>query len=418
MGYYDFDEPKVTYLGPKASYTHQAALEIFNSPQFTLNPCTSIDDVFTAVQDRQSSFGVVPFENSTNGAVVFTLDLFKDHFSKHPDIIVCGEVYIPVHHCLLGRKAQSQTISKSDATQYLKQYTPAKTAASQLIKPTNNDDSGSGAATPIPGAPFPKAPRTKPLTSINHLTTIHTHPQAWGQCKTFMSAYLKPFEKLDESSTSKAALVVRDDDTGTHAAICSELAATIYGLDVLAREIEDEPDNMTRFFVIQHKDATEEQKEDEEEDMLRLAQLKLSSRKQQQQDKSSTKPQSVGLSFAQAKAFSKGKDKATTKSSPSTEESPKKYKTLVTFTPAEHPGALADALAVFKKYGINLASINTRPSGLAKWEYLFFVEFEGRTGEEQVEGALRELAAGVTTLRCLGSFESEVRGRGGGVKGG
>ncbi|KAK4949194.1 prephenate dehydratase, partial [Elasticomyces elasticus] len=68
----------VAFLGPKASYTHQAALSYFTSQDHDLEPQIAIEDVFAAVQSGAAINGVVPFENSTNGSVLFTLDLFAD----------------------------------------------------------------------------------------------------------------------------------------------------------------------------------------------------------------------------------------------------------------------------------------------------------------------------------------------------
>ena len=72
-----------------------------------LSPQITIADVFTAVQNGTAYRGVVPFENSSNGSVVFTLDLIGDLHGLHPDILVCGESYVAVKHCLLGHASAS-----------------------------------------------------------------------------------------------------------------------------------------------------------------------------------------------------------------------------------------------------------------------------------------------------------------------
>ncbi|KAI7476657.1 hypothetical protein KC351_g9307 [Hortaea werneckii] len=84
----------VGFLGPKASYTHQATLGHFPGPQYDVRPLTTIEDVFAAVQSGQATYGVVPFENSSNGSVVFTLDLFADLHGRYPDILVWDEIYL------------------------------------------------------------------------------------------------------------------------------------------------------------------------------------------------------------------------------------------------------------------------------------------------------------------------------------
>jgi prephenate dehydratase len=92
------------------------------------------------------------------------------------------------------------------------------------------------------------------------------------------------------------------------------------------------------------------------------------------------------------------------------------WKSLVTFTvDHENPGALAHCLAVFEKFGLNLTSINTRPSGVRNWNYIFFVEFKGRREEGEHEGevnkALKELEGVCRGYRWLGSWESALEGR-------
>ena len=145
---------KVSYLGPLASYTHQAALDSFKDPKYQLQPETTIEDVFTAVANGSSSRGVVPFENSSNGSVVFTFDLFANLSGKYGDIVVVNEAYVRVNHCIVGH-------------------------------PTSNDENN----TP----------------DFSHITKLYSHPQAWGQCKNFLSTHFKHAEKQDVSSTSRGA---------------------------------------------------------------------------------------------------------------------------------------------------------------------------------------------------------------------
>ncbi|KAI4640741.1 hypothetical protein J4E93_008332 [Alternaria ventricosa] len=202
----------VAFLGPEGSYTHQAALSAFppttpTTPPVTLTPSITIEDVFSAVQSRTAYRGVVPFENSSNGSVVFTLDLFADLNNKYPDILVTGEAYVAVKHCLLGY---------------------ANASGSQ-------DGDGDGRD-------------GRDGTDFSHIKKLYSHPQAWGQCKNFLDKYLKTAERHDVSSTSKAAEIASQDKTGESAALSSEIAAELFGLDVLAKEINDKKGNSTRFF--------------------------------------------------------------------------------------------------------------------------------------------------------------------------
>lgn len=241
-------------------------------------------DIFIAVESNSVTYGVVPFENSTNGSVVLTLDLFCDRYSLFPHILVCGEAYLDVHHCLLS-----------------------------------------------------------PASSVADITRLYSHSQAFGQCEVYLNAHLKGVERIDVSSTSKAAQIAAGDPNS--AAIASKVAADVPGLKILASDIEDSHDNTTRFFVL-----------------------------------SATERAPVGLLG-------------------------EKDKTLLSFT-IDHklPGALCDGLRVFKEFGLNLTSIVSRPSRVVKWNYIFFVEFEGHFETENVKAALKSLRAYCSELRVLGSY--------------
>lgn len=93
-----------------------------------------------------------------------------------------------------------------------------------------------------------------------------------------------------------------------------------------------------------------------------------------------------------------------------TDEGNGQYKTLVSFT-IDHrlPGALADALMVFKTLGLNLTSINSRPSRSRPWHYIFFVEFEGRKGQSAVDEALKDLNKRVEGWRWIGSWRDRMK---------
>lgn len=153
------------------------------------------------------------------------------------------------------------------------------------------------------------------------------------------------------SSTSKAAQIAAGDPRS--AAIASKVAADVPGLRILARDIEDSRDNTTRFFVL-----------------------------------SATERAQVGTGA-------------------------KKDKTLLSFTiDHELPGALCDGLRVFKEYGLNLTSIVSRPSRVVKWNYIFFVEFEGHSETENSRRALEELKQYCSGLRVLGSYRDKQNRQG------
>ncbi|EUC47218.1 hypothetical protein COCMIDRAFT_46386, partial [Bipolaris oryzae ATCC 44560] len=341
----------VAYLGPEGSYTHQAALSTFppqDPPTTTLTPLTTIQDVFTAVQSRTAHLGVVPFENSSNGSVLFTLDLFADSSKQHADILVCDEAYVAVRHCLLGHH------------------------------------------------PFTPSSSTGTEEDFSHIKRIYSHPQAWGQCKNFLTTHFRNVEKIDVSSTSRAAQIAAEDATGTSAALSSPVAAGIFGLQVLAEGVNDRLGNMTRFLILRRRRR----------------------RQQQQQQRQSSPSSSPGLLLL------------STPSPPTQNITHAKgnkrhdhWKSLVTFTVHHsNPGALANCLTAFSDQGINLTSINTRPSGDRNWHYVFFVELKGRSrrdegdgggegeGEEEgpVDRALEALGKASSGYRWLGSWENRL----------
>ncbi|KAJ9235629.1 hypothetical protein DTO169E5_6084 [Paecilomyces variotii] len=307
---------RVAFLGPAASFSHQAALECFGRSA-ELIPCPSFADIFSAVQQSDADYAAIPFENSTNGSVVQTLDLLADRDRVYSDIEICGEYYLTVHHCLLARKGTAPSASGS----------------------------------------------------YDFINKLYTHPQAWGQCEKFLSEHFKGVEKQDVSSTSKAAEIAARDETGQSAAIASSFAAEYHGADILEANIEDKDDNTTRFLIVRNIRS--------------------------EQTASSYPP-----SLANAGSAEKN------------EQSPAKRKTLVSFT-VNHssPGALADALLVFKTHGQNLTSINTRPSRSKPWHYVFFVECSETTSspnDETVGQLLEDLGKVTESCRNLGTWDEQI----------
>jgi prephenate dehydratase len=307
---------KVAYLGPNASFSHQAAREVFQTPVAELNALPSFADIFEGVQSSHFTYGVVPFENSSNGSVVQLLDLLADRQLKYGDVKVCAEHYLPVHH---------QLLVKQDA------------------------------ATQQPGLE----------QALKRMEKFYTHPQAWGQCSAFLTRTdCRSIARQDSSSTAEAARVVSEHEAGTCAAIASRLAGEQYGLVRVADNIEDKGDNTTRFFVLARADH----------DTLADSALLL---------------RRNGVASC-----------------------PGIYKNLVSFTiDHESPGTLAEALAIFKKHDFNLTSINTRPSRLRPWHYIFFAECERKHRQHQTDAVTSLIAdLGHVALSCrhLGSWEDQL----------
>lgn len=200
------------------------------------------------------------------------------------------------------------------------------------------------------------------------ITKLYTHPQAWGQCEIFLSKHFKGVERQDVSSTSKAAEVVSKATSEVSAAIASKFAAEHHGLDILAENIEDKADNTTRFLVLRN----------------------LSSER------------TARITFDQVRG-----PVARERS-----ELAVPRKTLISFLLSQDaPGALADALLVFKHHGMNLTSIGTRPSLRQAWRYVFFVEGQRVLTDENreaVDKILQSLRAVTEGCRDWGTWKDEL----------
>ncbi len=263
---------KIAYLGPQATFTHLAALKRFGS-QVTYTPCDNISDVFLEVEKGNADYGVVPIENSIEGLVSHTLDMFIDS-----DLKICSQVILDVTHNLLANCAKGK------------------------------------------------------------IRRVYSNPNVFGQCRIWLQNNLPSTELIEISSTTRAAQVASKEKNSS--CIASALAAKIYRLKVIASDIEDSPNNITRFMVIGKTDVSPT-----------------------------------------------GSDK-----------------TSIMFSIKDRVGALHEMLAPFKKYGINLTKIESRPSKKKAWDYYFFVDLDGHRDSPVVKKALGELENRCNFLKVLGSY--------------
>jgi prephenate dehydratase len=343
----------IAYLGPEASFSHQAAIEVFQSPETSsgptpqLHPLPSFQAIFQAIQFSTASklaanypesdsvttteevpsydYAVIPIENSTNGAVVQVLDLLAqcglDDQAKFPDVEVCGEYYLSVSHCLFVAPQHDGGTSEEDLR-----------------------------------------------ATMKRITTLYSHPQVWGQCERFLSEHFHPYDVKRESvsSTSAAAKIVAENPasvSGLNAAICSKLAGQRHGLVCLASHIEDDPGmNTTRFIILRDRTRT---------------------------------PNKSNL-FSTSTSHVDGW-----------------YKHLISFTISHtKPGALATALAIFSKHKFNLTSIDTRPSRKRNWQYVFFVECKAAEcmteDQSDIKHVVNELKDVTESLGYLGAFADQL----------
>jgi chorismate mutase/prephenate dehydratase len=172
----------VAYLGPEATFTHQAAIRRFGA-SLLYAPQKTITDVFTEVSKHRADYGVVPVENSTEGVVTHTLDMFVDS-----DLKIVAQIVLPVQHCLLANCPRAQ------------------------------------------------------------IKKLYAHPQALGQCRTWVQTNLPRAEIVETSSNARSAeLAAKEKGV---AAIAGILASERYDVPVLDYDIQDNVDNATRFLVL------------------------------------------------------------------------------------------------------------------------------------------------------------------------
>ena len=186
-------ELSIAFLGPLGTYSEEAALKQFGLGRSAV-VCGSIDEVFRTLEANQADYGVVPVENSTEGAVGLTLDLLLASPLK-----ICGEITLPIHHCLLSGQAD-----------------------------------------------------------INKISHILSHSQSLSQCHEWLNRELPRATREAVTSNARAAQLTHDAVTSENtfvAAIASKRAAELFNLNVLAENIEDDPKNTTRFLVLGNHDV-------------------------------------------------------------------------------------------------------------------------------------------------------------------
>ncbi len=268
---------KVAFLGPEGTFTQAAVLKHFGHSIRALS-LASIDEVFHEVESGVADFGIVPVENSTEGTVNNTLDMFMTS-----PLRICGEVELRIRQHLLGK--------------------------------------------------------AEDLASIKR---VYSHQQSLAQCRAWLEQQLPDAECVAVNSNAEAARLARDED-GV-AAIAGEAAAEVYGLKVLMANIEDRPDNTTRFLVIGR-------------DLF---------------------PPS-------------GRDK-----------------TSLLLAARHKAGALHEILFPLAKHKISMTRIESRPSNRGKWDYVFFVDVEGHAEDPKIAGALKDLEVAASLFRVLGSYPCAI----------
>ncbi len=180
---------RIAFLGPEGTFTEEAALRY--NPEADLEPMTSIPLVATAVASGQIEEGVVPIENSLDGSVTYTLDILIQEERLH----IRHELVLPIEHCLMA----------------------------------------------------------KPATKMSDIRTIHSHPQAFGQCRAYLERDLAEAQLIASLSTVAAVEEMKAGGAAV-AAIAPRRAAQLHDMEILARGIQDNSSNATRFVVLATSD--------------------------------------------------------------------------------------------------------------------------------------------------------------------
>jgi chorismate mutase/prephenate dehydratase len=270
-------EIAVAFLGPLGTYSEEAANKQFGGLSKPVQ-CASIDEVFQTVETGSAEYGVVPVENSTEGAIGRTLDLLLA-----TSLQICGEVALSVHHNLLSKAADKTAITK-----------------------------------------------------------VYSHAQSLAQCHEWLNRNLPGVERQAVASNSEAARLAAEN-AGV-AAIASRRAGELFGLNLLAENIEDDPRNTTRFLVLSNHDVAPS-----------------------------------------------GQDR-----------------TSLAMATRNVPGAVVGLLEPLARHGVSMTKFESRPAHTGLWEYVFFVDIEGHRADSKVAEALVELEQRAAFLKVLGSYPVAV----------
>ena len=275
------EEPiRVTYLGPEGTFSEQAVRKHFGSAVEAL-ACATVDDAFRRCESGAAQFTVVPVENSTEGVVGRTLDLLLG-----TPLMICGEVELRVQQNLLAKGAKAGELAA--------------------------------------------------------IRRVYSHAQSLAQCAGWLAQHLPGVEKLPLTSNAEAARRAASEEGA--AAIAGEAAAERYGLAVLARSIEDSPNNTTRFLVL-----------------------------------------------GTVSAAPSGRDR-----------------TSLVLSAENKPGAVHALLTPLARNRVSMTRIESRPSKNRLWEYVFFIDVEGHQRDAAVAQALAELKDQAPFLKILGSYPTAV----------
>ena len=273
---------KIAYLGPQGTFTEEALNKYISSikseDEIEKVPYATMQEVIKSVDRGEAVEGIVPIENSLEGSVNVTLDFLT--FESEAKIV--REITIPIRHSLIGKEN----------------------------------------------------------VAVSKIKKIISHPHATAQCKNFISTHLKGVEIIAANSTAEAIKMLQETDNSI-AAIGTEIAAKIYGLKIIEKDIEDNKENKTRFIFLGNN--------------------------------------------IQEKT---GKDKTS----------------LVCFLEEDKPGSLFTILKEFAERNINLTRLESRPAKKELGDYVFLIDIDGHIHDKEIFDVLETLRKTVYLVKILGSY--------------
>ncbi|MCB7303743.1 prephenate dehydratase [Bariatricus massiliensis] len=255
---------------------NQAAMEQYFGKDVNYFHVAAFRDAMEAIEEGSADYAVLPIENSSAGAVVQVYDLLVE-FENY----IVGETVLPIRHMLAGVKG----------------------------------------------------------TTLSSIERVYSHPQGLMQTSRYLDAHAG-WQQISIANTAVAAKKMLEDKDVTQAAVCNEYAANLYGLDILARNINDETDNSTRFIIVTNQ-----------------------------------------------KVFLKNASKIS-----------------ICFEVPHESGSLYHLLSHFIYNDLNMTKIESRPVEGRSWEYRFFVDFEGNMADPAVKNAIRGLREEAMNLKILGNY--------------
>ncbi|WP_026549349.1 prephenate dehydratase [Arthrobacter sp. Br18] len=282
--------PSYAYLGPRGTFTEAALLQVPGAESARRVPASTVAAALQLVRSGDVDGAMVPIENSVEGGVSATLDAI----SVGDPLRIVREELVPITFVLAAR------------------------------------------------------PGTAP--ALSGVRRISTHGHAWAQCRSWADTHIEKAEYLPSPSTAAAGYGLLAENCGYDAAICSPALAARLGLSVLADDIGDNSDAVTRFILVSRPGPL---------------------------------PAPTGA------------DKTT----------------LVIPLPEDHPGALMEILDQFAARGVNLSRIESRPTGQFLGDYFFSIDAEGHAADARITDALKGLHRISPGLRFLGSYPRADRRR-------